>query len=144
MRNTHNTSRTPLVLSLIAILLLSTSMMITTPELVFSAEKNNEEMKPPTYSGDLMSELAKELKYPKELAKKGVEGRTVISLTIGKDGEVKAHGITHTSGNTELDKEALRAALTLDKWVPAEKDGKKVTAITQIPIKFKLDKKKDK
>lgn len=108
-------------------------------------EKANEKLevtKQPTYKGDLMAELSKEITYPKAAKDIGAEGRALVKVIINADGKNYSQSIERSSGNEDLDEEAVRAVSTLKEWVPGEADGKKVEVSTIIPIKFKLPKVK--
>lgn len=136
MRNNNNNRKLPIVYALITTIILSTMMVIGTNN-TYAGDKT-ELTKQPTYNGDMMSTLGKNLKYPKAVFEEGIEGRTIVQLTISKEGTIKNTSVAYSSGNKELDEEAMRAAEFLKEWTPGEKDGKKIDVAVQIPIKFKI------
>lgn len=86
--------------------------------------------------------LIKNVKYPEDDQKKGIEGTVYVSFVVEKDGsvsEVKAiRGV-----NTSLDNEAIRVVKLMSKmWKPGTQKGKPVRVQFNLPIKFKLDEKK--
>lgn len=92
----------------------------------------------PTYKGNLMADLVKELKYPKSAYEDKIEGKTVVKVKIDKDGNQADTQIAKSSGNSDLDDEAVRAVKTLKNWNPGTVGEKAVATWVQIPVKFKL------
>ena len=88
-----------------------------------------------------MSWLGKNLKYPEECRKKGIQGRVVIKFVVNKDGSiVDAEAVK--SPHPALSAEALRVVKSMPKWKPAKENGKVVRSRFNIPIVFKLSGKK--
>ncbi|MEN8194336.1 MAG: energy transducer TonB [Bacteroidota bacterium] len=83
-----------------------------------------------------MSAIAKNVKYPISAKESGIEGKVLITATIDKTGKVTKTEIVN-SVNEDCDKAAIDA-IKKTKWLPAEKDGKAVSAEITIPIQFKL------
>ncbi len=138
MRNNNNNRKLPIVYAILTTIILS-SMMILGTNTTYAGDKA-EVTKQPIYIGDMMTTLSNNLKYPKSAYEEGIEGKTIVQLTISKDGTIKSSSVSASSGNKELDKEALRAVEYLKEWNPGEKDGKTIDVAVQIPIKFKLPK----
>lgn len=85
--------------------------------------------------------LSKNMKYPEECRKKGIEGRVVISFVVNKDGSiVDAEAVK--SPHPALAEEGLRVVRSMPKWKPAKEGGKVVRSRFNIPIMFKLSGKK--
>ena len=81
--------------------------------------------------------------YPEEARKAGIEGTSIVEVTIGADGAVLACSLTASSGNSFLDRAALGAARS-SKFAPGTKDGKPVEMKVKVPFQFKLaDKQKE-
>lgn len=137
MKKQSNSNRSPLYVAILSALLLVTLTTISTS--ITQAEEKGSVTKQPTYKGDLMTELSNEIKYPKEA--EGAEGKAIIKLVIDTDGTIASQELEASSGNSDLDKEAMRAVSTLTKWNPGEVDGNKVKVATMIPIKFKYSEK---
>lgn len=138
MRKNNNNRKLPILYAIMTTIILSTMMIIGTNN-TYAGDKT-EVTKQPSYNGDMMSTLVENIKYPKSAFEDGIEGRTIVQLTISKEGTIKNTSVAQSSGNKELDEEAMRAAEFLKEWTPGEKDGKKIDVAVQIPIKFKLPK----
>lgn len=85
----------------------------------------------------LIEFLQKNVKYPVEAQKKGVEGRVVVNFVVEKDGsltEIK----TVRSVDPLLDEEAVRVVSAMPKWEPGKQKGKPVRVRFNVPISFKL------
>ena len=78
------------------------------------------------------------MRYPKKCREAGVEGRTLITFVVKKNGKVKNFEVARSSGDKLLDKEALRVIKKMPKWKPGMHDGKKVNVLFTLPITFKL------
>ena len=92
---------------------------------------------PPQFPGGdvaLMEFLKKEVRQPDEV--KDVKGRVVIRLTVESSGEL-THFEVLRSVHPALDKEALRVAKMMPKWIPGRIYGKLVTSRCCIVVAFK-------
>lgn len=98
----------------------------------------------PKYKGgmeDIYRELAMNLRYPMDAAQKGITGKTVVEFIILADGTLTGSRILQTSGNEDLDIEAIRAVNTLKEgWTPGMNDGKPVNCTFALPVNFSLKK----
>ncbi len=98
--------------------------------------------KMPEYPGgedSLRSDLAKQIKYPEEASKKGIQGKVYVSFVVDEKGKIKDAKIARTV-DPLLDKEALRVVSNLDKaWTPGTEKGKAVKVSYTIPVKFALN-----
>ena len=94
------------------------------------------EISPQFPGGDkaLMEFLKKEVRQPDEA--KDVKGRVVIRLTVETSGEL-THFEVLRSVHPALDKEALRVAKMMPKWIPGSIYGKLVTSRCCIVVAFK-------
>ena len=85
--------------------------------------------------------VSKNMTYPEECRKKGIEGRVVIKFVVNKDGSiVDAEAVR--SPHPALAAEGLRVVRSMPKWKPAKEGGKVVRSRFNIPIVFKLSGKK--
>lgn len=94
----------------------------------------------PKYTGGEMAMfgfLMKNLKYPDAAAKDSIQGRVVVKFTVQADGAVKDADVVE-SVCPALDEEATRVVMLMPRWIPGEKDGKKVACFFTLPISFKL------
>lgn len=94
------------------------------------------EISPQFPGGDkaLMEFLKKEVRQPDEA--KDVKGRVVISVIVETSGEL-THFEVLRSVHPALDKEALRVAKMMPKWIPGSIYGKLVTSRCCIVVAFK-------
>lgn len=81
--------------------------------------------------------LAKNIQYPREAEKKGIEGRVIIAFVIEKDGAV-THVEIIKSVHPLLDNEALRVVKLMPNWKPGISKGKLVRCKFKTDIIFKL------
>lgn len=92
---------------------------------------------PPQFPGGdvaLMEFIKKEVRQPDEA--KDVKGKVVIRLTVEPSGEL-THFEVLRSVHPALDKEALRVAKMMPKWIPGSIYGKLVTSRCCIFVAFK-------
>lgn len=75
--------------------------------------------------------------YPVAARRAGREGRTVLLVTVGADGECGGVRIEETSGAPSLD-EAAVAAVRHWRFTPARRAGKAVEATIRVPVAFRL------
>lgn len=92
----------------------------------------------PGGSPALLAYIKNELRYPKKCRAAGVEGRTIITFVVKKNGKVKNFEVARSSGDKLLDKEAVRVIKKMPKWKPGMHDGKNVNTRFTLPINFKL------
>ena len=86
----------------------------------------------------LMEFLKKEVRQPDEA--KDVKGKVVISVIVETSGEL-THFKVARSVHPALDKEALRVAKMMPKWIPGSIYGKLVTSRCCIIVAFKGEEK---
>ena len=89
-----------------------------------------------------IQELAKNIKYPESAKKEGIMGTVFVKAVIDEVGNVVKAEV-EKGANEELNAAAI-SAVKNTKFIPGEDKGEKVKAEVTIPIKFKLDDKKDK
>ena len=115
-----------------------------TPETLEKLERNDvlpiAELMPEFPGGmpALMEYLQNEIHYPKKCRDAGVEGRTIITFVVKKNGKIKDIEVARSSGNKLLDKEAMRVIKKMPKWKPGIHDGENVNVQFALPITFKL------
>ena len=85
----------------------------------------------------LRSYLGKEVKYPDDAVKAGIQGKVFVVFVVSKDGKVINPKIAR-SASPSLDKEALRVVSSMPKWIPGKQKGKNVDVEFTVPISFKL------
>lgn len=84
--------------------------------------------------------ISKNLNYPKDAKKKGIQGKVMVQFIVEKDGTIGNIRI-YKGISPELDKEAIRvfSLPTMPKWKPGTSDGVAVRVRYSVPIIFKLD-----
>ncbi len=81
--------------------------------------------------------IQENLVYPELARKAGVEGRVMLWVKIGEDGNVLATKIMKSLGPNGCD-EAAMEAIKKTKWNPAEKDGTPIPVWVAVPVDFRL------
>lgn len=76
--------------------------------------------------------------YPRSARRKRLEGRVVITVTVGPDGEVSSCKVSQSSGHAVLDQSALSAARR-HRFIPAKNGlGQAVSVKKLMPFNFRL------
>jgi len=96
--------------------------------------------KPAEYEGgipELMKFISKNLRYPAEARREGVQGKVFVQFIIDEQGNIISPEVVK-GVSPELDAEALRVIQLSGKWTPGEQRGKKVKQRIILPISFVL------
>ena len=94
----------------------------------------------PQYPGGqtaMLQYMMKNIKYPKQAMKEGIQGRVTVSFIVEKDGRVSNVRLLR-SVQPLLDKEAIRVVKSMPKWSPGKQKGKPVRVRFNLPVMFKL------
>lgn len=83
--------------------------------------------------------LAKNIKYPEQALKKGIQGKVFLSYIVEKDGSLSQIKVEKAAGSG-LDEEALRVMKASPNWVAGTIKGVPVRVKYNIPISFTLSK----
>lgn len=96
----------------------------------------------PKYHGGDMSEfhrfVAKAVSYPARAQENGVQGTVYIGFVIDEMGNLINARVIRSSGNADLDAEALRAVKTSDRWTPGKQRDHSVKVNCSIPVVFRF------
>ena len=95
----------------------------------------------PQYPGgesELMSYIAKNLKYPVIAQENGIQGKVILRFVVSKSGAVDKIEVVR-SLDPACDKEAVRVVRTLQRWIPGKQNGVNVSVYYTLPIAFKLE-----
>ena len=84
----------------------------------------------------LLDFLNKNMHYPEEASKKGIDGTVNVQMVVEKDGTPTNFEIIREA-HPLLDAEALRVAKLLPKFKPAMKDGKPVRCLFIFSVPFR-------
>ncbi len=81
--------------------------------------------------------LSREIQYPSNAKKMGVEGTVFLQYVVNKDGSITDIKVVKGIGSG-CDEEAVRVLKNSPKWIPAEHKGEIVRVRMTVPIKFIL------
>ncbi|MBR5158271.1 MAG: TonB family protein [Bacteroidaceae bacterium] len=87
---------------------------------------------------ELLENMRTNINYPAKARADGTQGRALVSFIVDEEGHLSNFRIDKSTGNDELDQEALRWAATMPDWQPGMLDGKKVKVRYQVPVNFRL------
>lgn len=87
----------------------------------------------------LMKYLSQNIKYPTIAQKNKEEGRVIVKMVVGADGNLSNIEIVR-GVSPLLDAEAVRVVSGMPKWVPGQMQGKPVPVKYTIPVHFRLQK----
>ena len=85
----------------------------------------------------MLQYIMKNIKYPEQAMKEGIQGRVTVSFIVEKDGRVSNVRLLR-SVQSSLDKEAVRVVKSMPKWTPGKHNGKPVRVRFNLPVMFKL------
>ena len=88
----------------------------------------------------MLTEVYKNIQYPKEAREKGVQGVVVVQFVVNKTGEMEGVKIVKGLGDG-CDEEIIRvvtAMKELGKWTPGKQDGKVVNVRYRLSVRFRL------
>ena len=85
----------------------------------------------------LMRYLAKNIKYPTMAQQNKEQGKVLVQIVIGKDGNVSNIKILE-GASAWLDAEAIRVVRGMPKWEPGKQNGQAVAVEYTFPITFRL------
>ena len=87
--------------------------------------------------GECMKFLAKNIKYPVNAQKEGIQGRVIVQFVVKTDGTI-GDAMVLRGVHPELDAEALRVVNAMPKWQPGRTRGQYVEMKYTIPVNFSL------
>ncbi len=83
--------------------------------------------------------LGRNIRYPTDASRSGVEGEVLIRIVINDQGRVRDPQVIKSLG-AGTDEEALRVVLNMPTWKPAMQNGRAVPTEFVLPIEFKIEK----
>lgn len=95
---------------------------------------------PASYPGGIAAMndfIAKTIVYPASAMENGAEGTVLVTFTVKADGTLDGFKIKRMV-DPDLEKEAIRIAKKMPKWIPAQKNGAAVDSQASIQVKFRL------
>jgi len=81
--------------------------------------------------------IAKNMKYPAQARRMGVEGSVFVSFVVDKEGNISDPQVLKGI-SADCDKEAIRVVKAMPPWKPGKQNGKPVKSRFVLPIKFRL------
>lgn len=95
----------------------------------------------PTYPGGaaaLLTNIAKNIRYPAIAVENGIQGKVVVKFIVEKDGSITNAQVVRPV-DPNLDREALRVVKALGKMSsPGKVNGRAVRSYYSVPVNFKL------
>lgn len=82
--------------------------------------------------------ISDHIKYPPKAAKKKIQGRVTVEYLVDKTGKVSDVRVIDSSGNKDLDREAVRVIKSLPDFVPASVDGEPVDIWIHQHVRFDI------
>lgn len=86
----------------------------------------------------LLSFLAKNIRYPKEARKKGIQGKVYIRFVVERDGSI-SDVVATQSPVKSLEEESVKVVELMPKWKPGMINGVAVRSYYMLPITYKLE-----
>lgn len=86
---------------------------------------------------ELLNYLNKNISYPIQSKKEGIQGSVYLQFVVTKNGTVENVKALRSPG-TDLSNEAIRVVKAMPKWTPATYKNKPVSMRLTLPVKFKL------
>lgn len=86
----------------------------------------------------LMKHLRDNIKYPESSRKSKHQGKVFVDFVVNTTGSIQDAKVLKSSGDENLDKEALRVVENMPKWIPAKQGGKPVRMKFTLPVTFRL------
>ncbi|EAZ79089.1 energy transducer TonB [Algoriphagus machipongonensis] len=81
--------------------------------------------------------LSKNLKYPTQARRMGIEGTVIVVFVVNTDGSIQDVDVLRGIGGG-CDEEAVRVVSNAPNWEPGKQRGRPVRTRMRLPIRFKL------
>ena len=108
-------------------------------EMVFSNPESQPEF--PGGWNAVKEYLQLNIRYPKECVENRIEGKAFVRFIVEKNGKIKKVELAKSSGNSLLDKEAIRVVKKMPRWNPGTIYNKPERMAYTMPVDFRLDTK---
>lgn len=86
----------------------------------------------------LLKFLTDNVRYPVNAQENKIEGKVFCQFIVEKDGHIGNVVVIRSTGDEELDAEAIRLVESMPQWKPARYKGKPVRVKYTIPVQFRL------
>ena len=91
----------------------------------------------PSFNGDMIAYLQKNLQYPSFARENNIEGRVTVQFVVNEDGSIGNAVIKRGIGGG-CNEEAIRVVMSMPKWKPGMQNGHPVKVYYTLPITFML------
>ena len=91
----------------------------------------------PSFNGDIIAYLQKNLQYPAFARENNIEGRVTVQFVVNEDGSIGNAVIKRGIGGG-CNEEAIRVVMSMPKWKPGMQNGHPVKVYYTLPITFML------
>lgn len=91
----------------------------------------------PSFNGDLIAYLQKNLQYPSFAKENNIEGRVTVQFVVNEDGSI-GNAIIKKGIGGGCNEEAIRVVMSMPKWKPGMQNGRPVKVYYTLPITFML------
>ncbi len=91
----------------------------------------------PGGAGEMMTFIAKNVKYPSMARESGIQGRVFVNFVVEPNGSVSNGKVLRGIGGG-CDEEAIRVVQSMPKWTPGKQRGKAVRVSFNLPVRFTL------
>jgi len=98
---------------------------------------DNESVRRSCTNKSVMKTIYSYVKYPSIARENSIEGTVVVSFVVDKKGEIQNLEIVRDIG-AGCGKEVIKAMNKLGKFYPGKHNGRPVSVIYKLPVKFKL------
>jgi len=87
---------------------------------------------------EMMKFITQTINYPPNCRENNIGGKVFLKFIVSDLGEINTVEVLKSSGNVELDYEAVRVVKLMPKWKPASMSGKPVNVYFNLPISFNI------
>jgi len=87
---------------------------------------------------EMMKFVQTTLQYPQMCRENNIGGKVFLKFVVNTEGDIKSVEVIKSSGNIQIDNEAIRVVNQMPKWKPAMMTGKAVSCYFNLPLNFKM------
>lgn len=87
----------------------------------------------------LFKYLKKNLMYPHMAQENGVGGTVFVQFVVSRDGSISDVKTVGAAKGAGLEEEAMRVVRKMPGWKPGKQNGKPVTVLYNLPIRFRIE-----
>ncbi|MCG8182995.1 energy transducer TonB [Tenacibaculum piscium] len=104
-----------------------------------ACKKVNKNKRADCFNENMIHHISKHFQYPSGAIQESIQGEVWVRFIIDKNGEVKNIKTLAPKNGDLLSKEAIRVVSKLPQFIPAKKDGGRVSVKYGFPISFALE-----